>query len=111
MKMAPGWEQLDLWGGDYRTRLERIRDRGRIWQAYCDCLTLDQARAALPDIPEADWREVWPDRCPLVPDESLDRRLVMEAVQEMGAEAALAYLSEGCSELDWLQATVAEFSP
>ena len=109
--LAPGWEQLDLWGGDYRSRDQQRRDRQRVWQAYVDCLTLAQARAALPDVPEADFRAVWPDRCPMVPDSSLDRRRVMEAVEELGPEGALAWLGEGLqgSDLDWLRGEVGGF--
>ena len=82
--LAPGWEQLDLWGGDYRSRDQQRRDRQRVWQAYVDC------------------------RCPMVPDSSLDRRRVMEAVEELGPEGALAWLGEGLqgSDLDWLRGEV-----
>lgn len=109
--LASGWEQLDLWGGDYRSGRERIRDRQRVWRAYVDCLTLDQARAALPDVPEGDFRAAWPARCPMVPDSSLDRRRVMEAVEEMGAEGALEWLGEGLvgEDLEWLRGAVEGF--
>lgn len=100
--------QLDLFRDHPRDNLDRIRDRGRVWQAYTACLSLEDALKL--DIPADEVREVWPDHCPCVPDSSLDRRRVMEAVQEMGAEGALDYYLPDCSDPAWLRATVAEFA-
>lgn len=102
--------QLDLFRDHPRGNLDRIRDRCRVWQAYVACQSLEETLAALPEVPAHEVREVWPDRCPCVPDSSLDRRRIMEAVQEMGAEGALEYYLEGCSDPEWLRATVREFA-
>lgn len=104
--------QLDLFGNDYRPAAVRRIDRGRVWEAYADCLTLEQALAQLPDIPAEAVREQWPACCPGTPDSRLDRRRVMEAVEEHGAAWALDYYGSAMSpdDLPWLRETVAKFS-